>query len=197
MSTTSFTIDHDHTAVGFGVRHMLVSSIRGRFKKYRTELSLDTDDLTASHISWTVEVASVDTAVPARDEHLRSKDFFDVERYPTLRFVSQKIERLYPAHFRVTGELTIKDTTLPVSLDVEFGGIVNDRVVGGTRIGFTAKGSIDRREFGLTWDEVLETGGLVVGDRIQLVIEGEAVSQASDRRHSRANEPATEMEGTT
>jgi polyisoprenoid-binding protein YceI len=176
MSTTSFTIDHDHTAVGFGVRHMLVSSIRGRFKKYRTELSLDTDDLTASHISWTVEVASVDTAV---------------------RFVSQKIERLYPAHFRVTGELTIKDTTLPVSLDVEFGGIVNDRVVGGTRIGFTAKGSIDRREFGLTWDEVLETGGLVVGDRIQLVIEGEAVSQASDRRHSRANEPATEMEGTT
>lgn len=184
MSATTYTIDRDHTAVGFGVRHMLVSTIRGRFKNYRTELSLDTDDLTASHIEWTIDTASVDTAVSARDEHLRSKDFFDVERFPTLRFVSQKIERLYPAHFRVTGELTIKDRTRPVSLEVEFGGIAQD-LAAGTRIGFTAKGSIDRREFGLTWDEVLETGGLVVGDRIRLVIEGEAVSERSERRRSR------------
>jgi len=188
MSTTTYSIDRDHTAVGFGVRHMLVSTIRGRFKNFCTELSLDTDNLTESHIAWTIDAASVDTAVAARDEHLRSSDFFDVERYPTLSFVSQKIERLYPAHFRVTGELTIKDRTQRISLDVEFGGIAEDPAVG-TRIGFTAKGSINRREFGLTWDEVLEAGGLVVGDRIQLVIEGEAVSARSERRGSRVTVP--------
>lgn len=186
MSTSTYTIDNDHTAVSFGVRHMLVSTVRGRFKSYRTELSLDTDDLTASHIAVDIDAASVDTTVAARDEHLRSKDFFDVERYPTLRFVSRKIERLYPAHFRVTGELTIKDRTRPISLDVEFGGIAHDPAVG-TRIGFIAKGSIDRREFGLTWDEVLETGGLVVGDRIRLVIEAEAVRERSCAQHALAS----------
>jgi len=172
---THFQIDNDHTAVGFAARHMLLSTVRGRFNNYRTQLELDTDDLTQSRVEVDIDAGSVDTAVPARDAHLRSQDFFDVEHYPTLRFVSRKVERLYPAHFRVTGELTIKDTTREIALDVEFGGIAED-LVAGTRLGFIAKGSIERREFGLLWDKVLDAGGLVVGDKIELVIEAEAVS---------------------
>jgi polyisoprenoid-binding protein YceI len=179
MSSTNYHIDRNHTAVGFAVRHMLVSTVRGRFKRCDADIRLDVDDFTRSSIEVHIDAASIDTGVAARDADLKSDRFFDVEHYPTLSFVSHKIERLYPAHFRVTGALTIKTTTRKVALDVEFGGMAFEKA-GNTRIGFLAKGKINRRDFGLAWDELLESGGLVVGDRIQLVIDTEVLSGAVD-----------------
>jgi len=175
MDTAHYSLDENHTTVGFAARHMLVSTVRGRFNRCRANLALDIDDLTQSSIEVQIDTASVDTGVAARDADLRSASFFDTERYPTLSFVSRKIERLYPSHFRATGALTIKNVTREVALDVELGGIAREGS-GSTRIGFLAKGKINRRDFGLAWDEVLEAGGLVIGERISITIDAEALS---------------------
>lgn len=179
MDTARYSLDENHTAVGFAARHMLVSTVRGRFKSCRANLALDIDDLTRSSIEVQIDTASVDTGVPARDADLRSAEFFDVERYPTLSFVSHKVERLYPSHFRAIGALTIKDVTREIALEVELGGIAREPS-GNTRIGFLAKGTINRRDFGLTWDELLESGGFIVGERISIVIDAEALSARAE-----------------
>jgi polyisoprenoid-binding protein YceI len=174
MTTANWNIDAAHSGINFSVRHMVVSKVRGRFAKYTGAISIDDDDLTRSVVEVTVDAASLDTGVADRDTHLRSPDFFDVEKFPTLRFRSKRIEKLADARYRVIGDLTIRDVTREVPLDVESGGQAKDPW-GNERAGFVARASVDRKDFGLQWNQVLEAGGLLLGDRVDIELDVEAV----------------------
>src|SRR5262245_49574524 len=174
MTTNRWTIDLAHSGVNFSIRHMVISKVRGRFTKYSGAIELDEGELTRSAVEATIEAASIDTGVAQRDEHLRSPDFFDVDQFPALRFRSTRIERIEAARYRVIGELTIRDVTREVSLEVEYGGRAKDPW-GNERIGFVAKTAFDRKDFGLAWNQVLEAGGVLVGDRVEIELELQAV----------------------
>jgi polyisoprenoid-binding protein YceI len=178
MNTNSWNIDATHSGINFSIRHMVVSKVRGRFTKYSGELTLDDGDLTRSSVEAVIDAGSIDTGTAQRDAHLRSPDFFDVERFPELRFRSTRIEKLSDARYRVVGDLTIRDVTRELSLDVEYGGRAKDPW-GNERVGFIAKASLDRKEFGLQWNQVLEAGGVLVGDRVDIELEVEAVRAAA------------------
>ena len=178
MSTNAWHIDAAHSGINFSVRHMVVSKVRGRFAVYTGKADLDDGDLTRSSVEATIDASSIDTGAPQRDAHLRSPDFFDVEKYPELRFRSTRIERLEGERYRVVGDLTIRDATREVSLDVEYGGRAKDPW-GNERIGFSARTSLDRKDFGLQWNQVLETGGVLVGDRVEIELEVQAVKAAA------------------
>ena len=179
MSTTTWNIDSSHSGVHFSVRHMVVSKVRGRFAKYRGTVHLD-DDLTKSRVEVVIDAASIDTAASDRDTHLRSADFFDVERFPSLTFRSTRIERIDDQTFRLFGDLTIRDVTREVVLETTYGGRSKDPW-GNERAGFEAKASLDRKDFGLTWNQVLEVGGVLVGERVELEIEVEVVKAAAEK----------------
>ncbi len=178
MTTNNWNLDLAHSNLGFSVRHMVVSKVRGRFAKYSGAIHLDDDDLTRSVADVTIDAASIDTGVEQRDNHLRSADFFDVERFPELRFQTKRIEALGEERYRVVGDLTIRDATREVALDVEYGGRGKDPW-GNERVGFVARGSLDRKDFGLGWNQVLEAGGVLVGDRVEIDIDIEAVRAAA------------------
>src|SRR5262249_25597858 len=150
MKTNDWKLDAAHSSINFSVRHMVVSKVRGRFAAYTGALHVDDSDITRSALDVTIDASSIDTGEPARDTPLRSPDFFDVEKFPALRFRSTRVERLDEARYRVIGDLTIRDVTREVSLDVEYGGRGKDPW-GNERIGFVAKTSLDRKDFGLTW----------------------------------------------
>lgn len=178
MKNNNWNIDAAHSGIHFSVRHMVVSKVRGRFAKYSGSIAIDDDDLTRSVVDVTIDAASLDTGVADRDTHLRSADFFDVEKFPALTFRSKQIEKVGSMKYRVIGDLTIRDVSREVSLDVEYGGRADDPW-GNERVGFVAKTSLDRKDFGLTWNQVLETGGLIVGDRIDIDLDVEAVRNAA------------------
>jgi polyisoprenoid-binding protein YceI len=180
MNTQAWNIDAAHSGINFSVRHMVVSKVRGRFARYTGTVDLDDGDLTRSVVEATIDAASVDTGTPQRDAHLRSADFLDVDNYPELRFQSRRIEKLAPTHYRVVGDLTIRDVTREVSLDVEYGGRAKDPW-GNERIGFIATTSLDRKDFGLQWNQVLEAGGVLVGDRVDVEVEVQAVKAAATK----------------
>jgi polyisoprenoid-binding protein YceI len=173
-----WNIDPAHTGINFSVRHMVVSKVRGRFGKYSGTIELDDGDFTRSSVEVSIDASSIDTGVADRDTHLRSPDFFDVAKFPELKFRSHRIERVDDARYRVIGELTIRDVKREVSLDVEYGGRGKDPW-GNERVGFVAKTSIDRKEFGLTWNQVLESGGILVGDRVDIDLDVQAVRAAA------------------
>jgi polyisoprenoid-binding protein YceI len=170
--------DLSHSSVNFHVRHLMVSKVHGRFTKWNGTLQLDDQDLTKSRLEVSIDAASVDTKEQKRDDHLRSADFFDVEKFPTLTFVSSKIERASDDGYVVSGDLTIRGITKAVTLEVEGGEQVKDPW-GGTRTGFSAKTQVNRKDFGLTWNVALEAGGFVVGDKIEITLEIEAVKKAA------------------
>jgi polyisoprenoid-binding protein YceI len=180
MSTSSWNVDPAHTSINFSVRHMVVSKVRGRFTRYAVTLQLDDEDLTKSSAAATIDVASIDTGTPQRDEHLRSADFFYVEQFPELRFQSKRIEKVDDERYRLVGDLTIRDVTRELALQVEYGGRAKDPW-GNERVGFLAKAALERKDFGLGWNQLLETGGVLVGDRVELELEIEAVSDAATR----------------
>jgi polyisoprenoid-binding protein YceI len=165
-------IDPNHTDSQFAVRHLAVSTVRGHFGKTTGTVAMDERDLGASSVEATVDVTTIDTRVPDRDAHLRSPDFFDAARYPTMSFKSSKVEKRGAGALEVTGNLTIKGTTRPVVLHVTYSKPVTG-FTGEERRGFSATARIDRRDFGLTWSKVLEAGP-VVGDEVQIVIDAEA-----------------------
>ncbi len=175
--TTLWTIDHSHSGIHFTVRHLMVSKVRGQFASWTGTLALDDDDLTKSYVEVAIDAASVDTKEPKRDDHLRSADFFEVERFPQLIFRSTNIERTGDDKLAVTGNLTIRDVTRTVVLDVEGGDRVKDPW-GGTRTGFSGHLTISRKDFGLTWNALLEAGGVAVGDKIEIGLEIEAIAPA-------------------
>jgi len=178
MTLTHWNIDPSHSAIGFSVRHMVVSKTRGRFTKWNGQIRFDPESPSSSSVEVNIDPASIDTADAQRDEHLRSSDFFDVEKYPTASFRSTKVEDLGGHHYRITGDLTVHGITKSVVLESTFEGSGKDPW-GGERAGFIASTSIDRKEFGLEWNKALDTGGLLVGEKVELSLEIEAVKQAA------------------
>jgi polyisoprenoid-binding protein YceI len=174
MAATTWNIDTAHSAIHFSVRHMVVSKTRGRFTKWSGQISFDPANPASSSVQVSIDPASVNTEEAQRDAHLRSPDFFDVEKYPQATYKSTKVEETGDDRYRITGDLTIHGVTKPVVLETVFEGSAKDPW-GGERAGFAATASIDRREFGLGWNKVLEAGGVLVGDKIELTLEIEAV----------------------
>jgi polyisoprenoid-binding protein YceI len=152
---------------------MVVAKVRGTFAKWTATVALDEADLTKSTVEAHIDVNSIDTREPKRDEHLKSADFFDAAKFPDIRFKSKKVEKA-GEHYRLSGALTIKDVTKDVVLDVEYSGKAKDPW-GNERAVFTAHTSVDRKDFGLTWNVALETGGVLVGEKIAIEIEIEAI----------------------
>ncbi|MBL0217971.1 MAG: polyisoprenoid-binding protein [Myxococcales bacterium] len=178
MTATTWDFDLSHSSVNFHVRHLMVSKVHGRFATWGGSLELDSDDITRSRVDVTIDTASVDTKEEKRDAHLRSADFFDTEKFPKLTFKSTSVKKISDEELEVLGDLTIRGETRPVTLKVESNGQVKDPW-GGTRAGFSAKASISRKEFGLHWNALLETGGVVVGDKIEISLEIEAIQKAA------------------
>lgn len=178
MANTSYQVDPAHSAVNLSVRHMVISKVRGRFAKWNAKLVLDTAELARSSVEVEIEAASIDTGVADRDAHLRSPDFLAAEKYPTLRYRSRRVEAASKDRLRVIGDLTIRDVTRELVLDVEYGGQGKDPW-GNQRVGFTATASLNRKDFGLTWNQALETGGVLVADRVDIEIELQAIAQAA------------------
>ena len=171
---TTWQIDPGHSEVGFAVKHLMISSVRGRFSGVKGTIVLDGEDVSRSSVEVEIDASTIDTREEKRDGHLRSPDFFDVEKHPTITFRSRRIEPIGDDRFRVTGDLTIRGVTREVVLEAVEEGRGGDPW-GGERVGFSATGKIDRREFGLTWNQALETGGVLVSNDIKLSIEAEAV----------------------
>ena len=172
---STWAVDATHSSVEFAVKHMMVSTVRGRFKSFSGEIQADETNPTASSISAAIDVASIDTGVEQRDDHLRSDDFFNAAQYPQITFRSTAIEQR-GEEWKLAGELTIRDVTRPVSLDVEFEGRGADPW-GGERAGFTATTKINRKDFGVNWNGVIEAGGVVVSDQVKITLNIEAVKQ--------------------
>ncbi|HEU0076185.1 MAG TPA: YceI family protein, partial [Longimicrobiaceae bacterium] len=178
--TTTWNIDPAHTLVEFSAKHMMITSVKGRFGEVAGTIVIDDARPERSSVTAEIQVASIDTRVEQRDAHLRSADFLDVENHPTLTFRSTRVEGAATSPgdtFRVVGELTIRGTTREVTLDATYEGSGRDPW-GGERVSFSATAKIDRRDFGLTYNQVLEAGGILVGNDIRLSFEVQAVRAA-------------------
>lgn len=171
----TYTIEHDHSEVGFQVRHAGIAKVRGKFTEYDGTIVI-AEDVTQSAAEVTMQTASIFTGSEARDNHLRSADFFDAENNPTVTFRSAEV-RVDGDDLALVGDLTINGVTRPVELDVEYNGAATDPF-GYQRIGFEAKTKVNRKDFGLTWNAALETGGVLVSDQVTIQLEVSAVKQA-------------------
>jgi polyisoprenoid-binding protein YceI len=180
MESSKWTIDASHSGVNFAVRHMVFAKVRGRFTAFQGTVELDEADFTRSKVEVEIDAASIDTGVGDRDKHLRSADFLDAEQFPKLRFVSKTIEKAGSDHYRVHGTLTVRDVTRDVVLDAEYGGQAKDPW-GNQRAAFTAKTGLDRGDFGLKWNQALEAGGVLVGERVEIELEVQLVKAAASK----------------
>jgi len=178
MQTTHWNVDNTHSGVHFTVRHMVFTKVRGQFAKWNANLNIDAEDLTRSKVEVEIDIGSINTGVADRDAHLRSPDFFDAEKFPTMRFTSTRVEHVGGERYRFFGMLTIRDVSREVVLETEYSGLGRDPW-GNERAAFTASASIDRRDFGLTWNQMLEAGGVLVGERVDIEIEVQAVKAAA------------------
>ena len=176
---TEYVIDPAHSNAMFAVRHLMVSTVRGEFGKIQGTLNLDDKDITKSTVTATIDTASIDTNEAKRDEHLRSADFFDVQKYPTITFKSTKVQKAKNG-LKVTGDLTIRDVTKPVVLDVEGPTKPVKDPYGNMRIGAAATTKVNRQDFGLKWNAPLEAGGVVVGDEVKITLDLEFNQKKSD-----------------
>jgi polyisoprenoid-binding protein YceI len=172
MALQKFEFDTTHSSVAFTVRHLVIAKVRGTFKVWGGDLQLDLADLTKSKVDVKIDAASIDTHEEKRDGHLRSADFLDAEKFPSLTFESRKIEKKGD-RYALTGDLTIRGVTKSVTLDTELGGTAKDPW-GGERIAFSAHGKIDRGDYGLKWNQALEAGGVLVGETVDIHLEIEA-----------------------
>ncbi|MFE2284874.1 YceI family protein [Streptomyces sp. NPDC059443] len=175
--TGDYVIDPAHSSIGFTVRHAMVTNVRGSFADHEGTLHLDGSDPSRSTASIDVKIASVDTGIGDRDGHLRSGDFFDAETFPLMTFRSTSAARTGGDAYRIDGELTIKDVTRPLSIDLEFNGSATD-VYGNERVGFEGSAEILRSDWGLTWNAALETGGVMVSDKVKLTFDISAIKKA-------------------
>jgi len=178
-ATATWQLDPAHSSVEFSVKHMMMTTVRGRFKTVNATLTADEEHPEGCCVEVALDVASIDTGVPERDAHLRSPDFFDAEQYPQITFTSKRLEGNFAKEgdrFRMVGDLTIRDTTMELTLECEFAGRGQDPW-GQERAGFTAHGEIDRREWGLKWNQVIETGGVLVANKVRIDAEVQFVKQ--------------------
>jgi len=176
MGKSVWVVDGSHSLAEFSVKHLMIATVKGRFTQIEGRIEADPEDIAGAYFEGSVAVASINTADSARDDHLRSADFFDAENYPTLTFKSTKVE---PAGdgFKMTGDLTIRGVTRPVTFDLEFEGTGRDPW-GNEKIVFSATAKINRKDFGLTWNAPLETGGVLVGEQVKIELHLEAAKQA-------------------
>jgi len=181
----SWQIDHAHSHIQFSVRHMMISKVRGRFERFSGTVEFDEQNPTNSQVEVQIEAASIDTKNPDRDNHLRSPDFFNVDQYPYLTFKSTRVETIDDTHGRIIGDLTIRDVTREVVLEVEYAGQVKSPW-GTTSAGFSAETKINRKDWGLNWNVALETGGWLVSDEITIDIELELVKQVAQPEEAEA-----------
>ncbi|CAH0131280.1 Protein YceI [Peribacillus simplex] len=177
MKNTKWTVDPTHSAIEFSVKHMMIAKVKGSFNKFEASILANPSDLTTAEIDFTVDVASIDTRNADRDNHLRSADFFDVEKNPTLTFKSTKIVKTNEDEYDVTGNVTLNGITQEETFSITFEGQGKDPW-GNEKAGFSGKGKVKRSDYGLTYNAALETGGVLIGDQITLTIEIEAAKEA-------------------
>ncbi|WP_407549771.1 YceI family protein [Streptomyces sp. Pv4-95] len=175
--TGDYAIDPAHSSIGFTVRHAMVTNVRGAFAGHEGTLHLDGADPARSTASLDVTIASIDTGIADRDAHLRGADFFDAENFPLMTFRSTAAEQVDGDRYRITGDLTLKDVTRPLTIDLELHGAATD-VYGAERVGFEGSAEILRSDWGLTWNAALETGGVMVSDKVKLTFDISAVKAA-------------------
>lgn len=175
-TATKWVLDPMHSEVQFKVKHLVISTVTGSFKTFEGELTTESEDFDGADISFSLDVASIDTNQEMRDGHLKSGEFFDAETYPKISFKSTAFTK-DGDDYKLTGDLTIKDVTKSVTLDVEHGGVAGD-FYGNTKAGFEVTGKINRKDFGLVWDGVTEAGSVVLGSDIKLIINVQFAKQA-------------------
>jgi polyisoprenoid-binding protein YceI len=176
--TGDYTIDPVHSEIGFSVRHAMITTVRGQFAEYQGKLHLDGTDPTKSTAEVIIKVASIDTHQAQRDEHLRTGDFFDVASYPEISFTSTAAEPAGDDTYQLTGDLTIKGVTKPVTIDFTFNGAAKD-AFGNERVGFEGSVTVDRTDWGLTYNAALETGGVMISEKAKLSFEISAIRDAA------------------
>lgn len=162
----TWNLDKAHSEIEFRVRHMMISTVKGQLKNFDVNVDSESEDLSNAKISATIDVSSINTGNEQRDEHLKSVDFFNVEEFPNITFISTKINRISDDEFEVEGDLTIRDITKPKKLKVELGGVAKDPW-GNIKVGYSLRGAINRTDFGLVWNAALETGGVMVSEEVK------------------------------
>ena len=182
----SWQIDPAHSEINFTVRHMMISNVRGRFEQFNGTVDFNEDDPTLSTVDVQINAASINTKVDQRDDHLRSPDFLDAEHYPVLTFKSKRVEKTGSHSGRAIGDLTIRNVSHEVTLDIDYAGQAKSPW-GSTSAGFSATTTINRKDWGLTWNQALETGGVLVGDQIKIAIEVEVVKQVAAEAEAAAS----------
>jgi len=170
-------VDSNHSSFEFKIRHLTVSNVRGTFTKPKAIITIDDQDITQLKVEVTIDAASVNTGNTMRDDHLRGPDFFDVAKYPEITFVSKKVTKVDADRLKVTGDLTIHGVTREITMDVEGPTLEVKDPSGNFRRGATATGKINRKDFGLTWNRVLDTGGVVVGEEVTIYVEVELIKK--------------------
>jgi polyisoprenoid-binding protein YceI len=178
MAKQTWQIDSTHTSIGFTVRHMVIAKVHGRFTRFEGGVTLDDGKAVSAEVR--IETASIDTQVEARDNHLRSADFFDVEQYPQISFRSTRMEPVGGDRYRVVGDLTMHGVTREVAIDTEYLGRGTDPF-GNERIAFSGTTSLDRKDYGLHWNAALEAGGMLVGETIEIALEVQAVKPSAEQ----------------
>lgn len=176
-AASSWTIDQDHSNVGFKVKHLMVSNVKGEFSRFSGNLEIDDKDVTKSKVAVSIETPSITTGVTKRDDHLKSPDFFDVAKYPTMTFVSKKVQKVGNDRLKVYGDLTLHGVTKGVILDVEGPTRAYKDPWGNIKRGASATTKINRKDFGLTWNAAIESGGVVVGDEVTISLEVELLQK--------------------
>lgn len=180
MTTQTWQIDSAHSGIHFSVRHLVIAKVRGQFSRWSGALAVPDGDFSRATVDVTIDATSIETGVADRDAHLKSADFFDVASFPELTFRRRRVEPRDGDRFALVGDLTIRGTEREVVLDVESAGQTKDPW-GNIRAAFSARTAIDRKQFGLTWNQALEAGGVMVGDRVEIEIDIEAVQQTVNR----------------
>jgi len=180
MTIEKWEIDSSHSGIHFSVRHLVIAKVRGQFARWSGTISAQAGDPSNGSVSVVIDASSIDTGVADRDAHLKSADFLDVANHPEITFNSSRVEKVNDHELKIVGQLSIHGTSREVVLDAEYAGRTKDPW-GNERAGFAAKTSIDRKDFGLTWNQLLEAGGVMVGERIDIELEVEAVKQVASK----------------
>lgn len=176
MATNKWVIDKAHSEVEFKIKHLMITNVTGKFKEFESSVIADDNDFTKSKINFAAEIDSIDTRDESRDNHLKGEEFFSSEKFPKLSFTGKQLTHKSGDHYVLEGDLTIRDVTQPITLEVEFGGITKDPW-GQTKAGFTIKGKLSRSAYGLKWNAITESGGVVVSDEVRLNVEAQFVKQ--------------------
>lgn len=179
MAITKWVLDPMHSEVQFKIKHLVISTVTGSFTSFQGTAQSESDDFENTQVEFTLDVDSVNTNQEQRDQHLKAEDFFDAAKYPKISFQSTSFTKAGGNEYKLTGDLTVKDITKPVTLDVEYGGTAVD-FYGNTKAGFEVTGKINRKEYGLTWGGITEAGAIVVGEDVKLVMSVQFAKQATE-----------------